>query len=846
LSLGFLPGRWWWEFNGSDAALRLLGTDADAALFDPQSNNNDFTIAGRFMPDSDSGDESIMCKWDVSPNKCWMVRRQNQDLHLLVSDDGSNTTQLALTSALNADEDIVFCGRYEYDSAGAVNDMWLDATGQSEVSTAVARGPVNSTTSADVQIADCDAGTGKLTGREYWLAFYNRKLTDAEKDGLLDGTIKPQQLLEPGDFYIDFHAEVGATLDSDFPVVSPVEFTVEGTPVQGGVSWYTGPHRMHFKPSERHRWRFDGSGDALRLAGSSAGLFDPQSNANDFTVAGVISPSVASGDKGVFCKRNQSNASWWLYMNSGYLRLRVSQSGSPGSYSDVWANISTGNRRFVGRYKYSGSPGTSSDLWLDTESWYGQFERTRDYNGSAYGPIYSSSGIDVQIGDFDDSADRWFNGLFYWLAYWNRKLTDVETEMLVNGSVEPRDLNPDYYEEFNDTPDGTQSSEIPDSPSLDFTVEGNPTLEDLGTWPDPKPTVTSMDEYLDDLIAVSDHRRGEPPLADPDDDYWHIEEASGTDGDGLALTDADGGDEFAQSSVPFSWCALIRFPNGVNGYRHLCCKWDNTGPAYCFDCQIVGVNGAFRPIIWTPTENGFYITNMFPAWNTPNDSVYLCCHTWEPNVSRGYVCRPSGEGATGTGSIASGAPQATTAALGIGASVVGGGIDIGDIFWWAWWNGTPVKDQAFFEALYNKEIDPVDTNPKAYVDFHKRVVIGGKYLSEIGNFNFDVLNTPVHYGAGNPTVGPISKGIEWPALHAHAATYVPIDRPRPTAQYKGLVRHQPGDTERKDGGAILMPGDAGYLATLHGAGVFNPIDRPRSTAQHKGLVAIARYKRKKA
>ena len=42
----------WWEFDGAGDALRLLGNDPDASVFDPASNSNSFTIVGQFSPDA--------------------------------------------------------------------------------------------------------------------------------------------------------------------------------------------------------------------------------------------------------------------------------------------------------------------------------------------------------------------------------------------------------------------------------------------------------------------------------------------------------------------------------------------------------------------------------------------------------------------------------------------------------------------------------------------------------------------------------------------------------------------------------------------------------------------------
>lgn len=266
------------------------------------------------------------------------------------------------------------------------------------------------------------------------------------------------------------------------------------------------------------------------------------------------------------------------------------------------------------------------------------------------------------------------------------------------------------------------------------------------------------------------------PIVLPDAGWWHVHDTSGTDGDGLALTNANGGSDFNPGTSPFSFCALIRLNSGAQGYRRVVAKALNVGH-YSYDMMTVGSNLSLRCRIWTPTEYGFYITNMFPAYPAGNTTKYLCCFTWEPSIMRGYVCRPPGEGATGTGNIATQAgPVGETSPddpLALGQTGAGGGgmVD-SDIFWFAFWMGE-AKSQSFFEDLYNQVTMPYDTNPLCYIDFHQAVA--ATYDSEIptdSDYLFDVINTPVHGGSSDPTFEP-SYGLVAPHLVYSAAATDP-------------------------------------------------------------------------
>lgn len=227
------PEASWWVFGGSPDALELPGTDPDAAIFDPQLQNDDFTVAGVYNPDGIVGNLGVFSKWiSTDFNRCWMIQQWGNDLEFYITSTGAIGT-ISLASAVNslvAGVDTFFCGRYEYKTPGT-SEMFMrcnDITG----SNLTAQGPVHSSTNSPVHIARTE-GT-YCPGDYYWFACWNRKLTDAEVQDLRDGTVLPQEL-DP-DYYEDFHDAVTSENDSEMPLVSPITFDVQGSPTHGGSS----------------------------------------------------------------------------------------------------------------------------------------------------------------------------------------------------------------------------------------------------------------------------------------------------------------------------------------------------------------------------------------------------------------------------------------------------------------------------------------------------------------------------------------------------------------------------------------------------------------------------------
>jgi hypothetical protein len=217
---------------------------------------------------------------------------------------------------------------------------------------------------------------------------------------------------------------------------------------------------------------FDGSSDALRLTGTDAdaATFDPSQNSNDFTIAGQITPDVISGYGGIFCKRDDlisNGVCWACFQNSATMTFGISKDGTAGGGS--WTGVNAGTfvadqlMFFCGRYQYV-ADGTS-DIRLNVDG-------SETSNTSAFGPVHSNTGSDVQIADWDYSTPTNFNGSIHWLAYWNRKLSDLEVYWLENNFKRPEDLNPDFYIDFHQAVASTYEGEIG---WITFDVEGTPT-----------------------------------------------------------------------------------------------------------------------------------------------------------------------------------------------------------------------------------------------------------------------------------------------------------------------------------------------------------------------------------
>ena len=240
------PDAGWWEFGGSGDSLRLDGDDSEAVRFDPAQHSNNFTVMCEFSADDIVSVSAIISKWNsLIGKRCWLIYKNGDDVYIVVSKSGASggdLTGLALLGCVTAGEKIRIVLRYKYVADGSSimridsnRDSDITGLNYAEMNTSV--GPVYSSTSADVQIADSDQGVDYwFEGKIYWISYHNRYLDDWEVDAIVDGTMRPQSFLEEDDWYEDFHDSVASTNDSEFPLDGSVGFTVEGTPTHGGTS----------------------------------------------------------------------------------------------------------------------------------------------------------------------------------------------------------------------------------------------------------------------------------------------------------------------------------------------------------------------------------------------------------------------------------------------------------------------------------------------------------------------------------------------------------------------------------------------------------------------------------
>jgi hypothetical protein len=232
----------WWDFTKlpSEDFLSMLGTDPKAADFDPQSNSNDFSIAGvvSFDDTAHGVRNGIMGKWNTGGSwRCWTFYKYGALLYAGTSQSGSGG-YLQNISGISPDTQHFVGFAYEYSGSPgntSTGKIYLD----SNSNTATAHwGPIRSTTSADVKIADYDeqgVGSCSLDGSMFWLGFWNRVLAPSEFDDLRTGAVLPCD--SPGIvMLIDFHQDVDTTYDTEYPYDTDYTFTVNGTPVHGGSS----------------------------------------------------------------------------------------------------------------------------------------------------------------------------------------------------------------------------------------------------------------------------------------------------------------------------------------------------------------------------------------------------------------------------------------------------------------------------------------------------------------------------------------------------------------------------------------------------------------------------------
>jgi|GEM_PF-3538113 len=223
------PEAHWWNFNGSTDRLVLPG--ADAAGFDPHLGTDDFTVAGYYQPANTSQNSGIFAKWKPT-HTCWRVHQATNSIrHSISKDAGAVHYNVLAVADLAATTDSFFCGRYDYVADGT-SDLFLQSRVNDD-SNLNCYGPIYSTTSADVTMAYYDSGVDRyFNGRIYWLAYWPRKLSDAEVAALKNKTTLPYELYPDEIKYIDFSRAVAATYQLN---IGNEVFTVYGTPSLGAA-----------------------------------------------------------------------------------------------------------------------------------------------------------------------------------------------------------------------------------------------------------------------------------------------------------------------------------------------------------------------------------------------------------------------------------------------------------------------------------------------------------------------------------------------------------------------------------------------------------------------------------
>jgi hypothetical protein len=237
------PEACWWTFDGDD---ELYLSGADGVDFDPQSNSNDFSVVGKFVPLNVTLEERILfCKWGhptLGFKKSWRVMQAGGSLNCGVTSDGGTVSSLTIANLLDAGHFAFYAMRYEYSGVpGNNSSMWLrgvtydPADPKDETTSKVnAPGPVHSDINAAVVIGNWDYPAGRyFEGDMYWHAYYNRKLTDAEIDQLEAGTVLPWNV---SDLFmcIIFCRDVAGTYQPEYCLGpnAPYIFTVNGNPIK--------------------------------------------------------------------------------------------------------------------------------------------------------------------------------------------------------------------------------------------------------------------------------------------------------------------------------------------------------------------------------------------------------------------------------------------------------------------------------------------------------------------------------------------------------------------------------------------------------------------------------------
>jgi hypothetical protein len=231
------PKACWWTFDGIGDELRLDGASAAAQDFEP---DDDFSVVMWVKPTNVTGDyEGLMGKWNSNGNhRCWVLATRGNQIAMNASENGINTQEWSLQNCLHAGEDTFLSFRYKYSGVpGGTSEMWLrckDSFADQNRYGATARGPIYKDTDADVTIANYDAPADRhIEFSFYCIAYYSRKISDAEENALESGTSKPWDIPNLAACFLfcknvtgTYQAEIGNGPNA------PYIFVVGGDPVK--------------------------------------------------------------------------------------------------------------------------------------------------------------------------------------------------------------------------------------------------------------------------------------------------------------------------------------------------------------------------------------------------------------------------------------------------------------------------------------------------------------------------------------------------------------------------------------------------------------------------------------
>lgn len=188
-------------------------------------------------------------------------------------------------------------------------------------------------------------------------------------------------------------------------------------------------------------WTFDGTGDYLELPNVDADDFHPSMNSNDFSVVGVIKPAQTANvtPRAILGRAGSApwinnDGEWALYQVGTELVLSTSRTAATQTSVGVFW-LAAGVKTFIGAvYHYIAPLGMNSY----TKLWIGA--NTNEVVTGMNGPIFKNN-CPLRIGYTNNgSGNAYYDGDIYWLAYYNRKLTNAEMDGIRLGTTSPYDV----------------------------------------------------------------------------------------------------------------------------------------------------------------------------------------------------------------------------------------------------------------------------------------------------------------------------------------------------------------------------------------------------------------------